>query len=228
MPVPNVTMPPYNAIGLLAMRFSAGWAYGSGAMISPTHILTCAHNLIEQSTQETATQVLFYPAWSAAWPSAAPPPNGLAVSVAFYGANYATGEDAWDIGLVRLANAPASVPSYFFTPTVTDDQIVGQTLNVTGYPSAQNGLMWVVDDEVVFISVPDNLMSYTHDTWAGNSGGPLWHYDSVTDVVYQRGIHTSQDTDDLRQGRLITSAVKSWINGATMQPTPAAFAVIGR
>src|SRR6185369_391455 len=95
MPASNVAMPPNNAIGLLAMQFTAGWAYGSGAMISPTHVLTCAHNLIEQSSGETASTVFFYPSWTAAWPATPPPANGLAVSVAFYAAGYASGQDKW-------------------------------------------------------------------------------------------------------------------------------------
>lgn len=227
MPAPNVSIPPNNAIGLLAMQFASGWAYGSGAMISPTQVATCAHNLVDQSTQATATQVLFYPAWNAAWPASPPPANGMAAAAAFYAAQYTTGQDAWDIGYVCLAAPPSNIPPAFFVPTVTDDEIEGQFIIVSGYPSAQGGMQWFEQDTVNVIYAPENLMSYTADTWAGNSGGPVWWYDAVTDVVYLRGIHTSQDTPDIRQGRLMTKQVVDWFKKAAKQPIPSAFAVAG-
>lgn len=224
MPNAPVTIPPFNAVGLLATQFGTSWAYGTGAMISPTELVTCAHVLFDSGTSAAATQVQFFPVWNAQWPATPPPPNGLTVAAAFYAAPFATGQDAWDVGYVRLTAPPATVPPVFFTPRESDDQLVGQDIQIAGYSSVANGIMQTTTDQVNFVSVPDNLLTYTNDTWNGDSGGPIFWYDSVADVVWLRGVHTSQDTADLRQGRLMTTAVLTWLNIARYTASPVPFA----
>lgn len=224
MPNAPVALPPFSAVGLLATQFGTSWAYGTGAMISPTEIITCAHVLFNEETNTAATQVQFFPAWNTQWPATPPPPNGLAVAAAFYAAPFATGQDAWDVGYVRLAAAPAAPPPAFFTPRESDDQLVGQTIQIAGYSSVANGVMQTTVDQVNSVSVPDNLLTYTNDTWNGDSGGPIFWYDSESDMTWLRGVHTSQDTSDLRQGRLMTTAVLAWINNARYTASPLAFA----
>jgi V8-like Glu-specific endopeptidase len=217
----NVNQPPYSAVGLLATRIGGNWYTGTGALISPTQIVTCAHNLYSRTEVVAATEVCFYPAWDAPFPV---PPGGIAAAAAFYAAGYAgLAANIWDVGFVELA-VPVELP-FFFKPRVTDHQIIDQDVHVTGYPGTYGGHMADDIDQVSGIYVPANLMSYTNDTWSGSSGGPVWTYFADDDVVFLRGIHTSVDDGTLKQGRLMTQAVFDWIELAKLQLAPNPFAV---
>lgn len=222
--VNNPNIPPRTAVGYLAMQWNiGGWAYGSGALIDAQHILTCSHNLIDPVTdpppQGQASLVLFYPAYNQQRPND-PPPNGLAVSVGFYSNNFRQGQDAWDIGICRLAAPIAHPPPFFFVPTITGEEIIEQDIMLTGYPGPNNGEMWEDEDQVVGVHLDTNTILYTNDTWAGNSGSPTWAYDDINDVVRQHAIHVSRQAQELRRGVLITNAVFQWIQTACRTPTP--------
>lgn len=221
--VTNTNIPPRPAVGYLAMRWSTtgGWAYGSGALIDSRNILTCSHNLVDPITDPdprgVALEVLFYPAYNQARTSN-PPGGGRAVAVGFYSNAFATGEDAWDVGVCRLTNA-YDLPVYF-NPTITGEEIVGEDIQLTGYPGPQRGEMWEDTDQVAGVELTTNTLLYTHDTWSGNSGSPTWTYDADEDVVKQHGIHVSREEQELRRAVLITERVREWIDNAVAQPTP--------
>lgn len=230
--VHDANVPPSSAVGYLAMRWSTGgWAYGSGALIDNLHILTCSHNLIDPATDPPprgqATQINFYRAYNQAR-TADPPPGGAAVAVGYYNVAFSQGQDAWDIAVCRLA-APVDVtpPLAYFQPTVTGTGIVHQEVMLTGYPGIRRGEMWIDRDEVAAVDVATNTLIYTHDTWRGNSGSPVWTYDSVRDTVEQHGIHVSRHEQELRRAVLVTAPVLGWIQNAMAQPPPVGFALIG-
>ena len=233
MPIQRVltsALPPYRAIGYLAMSWSnpPGWAYGSGCLIDDWHILTCSHNMVDSLTtpapRGVATQVYFYPGYNQPRPGD-PPPGGLPVIVGFFTIAYYNGNDAWDVGVFRLANAVHLGP--YFVPVVTGAEIIGDEVHVTGYPGPATGEMWDDVDQVAGVHVPTNTMIYTHDTWPGNSGSPTWTYDALSDTVRQHAIHVSRQDGELRRGLLITQPVLTWIQGALLQPTPGAFTLMG-
>ena len=230
--VSNSSVPPNSAVGYLAMRWSDGiWAYGTGALINGSDILTCSHNLIDQVTepvQGQAQEIFFYPAYNQQRP-ANPPPFGWEVKAGFYSTNFFNGQDAWDVGLCRLEEELEDPPPFFFTPTVTDEGIINQEVFLTGYPGPRRGEMWSDIDEVAGVHLATNTMVYTNDTWPGNSGSPVWTYDAVEDVARQRGIHVSREPQELRRGVLITNEILEWIQAAVNQPTPVAggFQLVG-
>jgi V8-like Glu-specific endopeptidase len=205
------------------MRWSTGsWAYGSGALIDNRHILTCSHNLIDPVTDPPphghAAEVRFYRAYNQRRPSN-PPPGGARVSVGYYNVNFHQGQDAWDVGVCRLA-APVHVgpPFAHFQPTVTGEEIVGEEVKLTGYPGPGQGEMYEDLDEVAGVHLGTNTLIYTHDTWGGNSGSPVWTYNSVMDKVVQHGIHVSRQAQELRRAVLITEPVLRWVKNACAQP----------
>lgn len=234
--VNNSNIPPRTAVGYLAMQWSTngGWAYGTGALIDAQHILTCSHNLVDQLTDPPphghAQQVLFYPSYNQQRP-ANPPPGGLPVELGIFSVDFRNGQDAWDVALCRLQAAVALPPAFYFVPTVTGEEIIGEDVWLTGYPGLSQGEMWEDRDEVGGIHIDTNTMIYTHDTWAGNSGSPTWTYEAVEDVVKQHAIHVSVsgEDDELRRGVLITAAVLNWIQaaqGIVVPPAPG-FSLIG-
>ena len=216
---PNI--PPRTAVGYLAMRWdTVGWAYGSGSLIDSRNVLTCSHNLIDQLTQPTfghALEVLFYPAYDQGG-GGNPPDGGAEVDIGFYSTAYYDGQDAWDVAVCRLHDP--IVPTAFFVPTVTGEEIVGEDLFLTGYPGPGDGEMCEDLDQVAGVELSTNTLLYTNDTWPGNSGSPAWTYESVQDVVKQHGIHVSREAQELRRAVLITAGVFNWIAGALSRQTP--------
>jgi V8-like Glu-specific endopeptidase len=177
--VQNIDTPPHPAVGMLAMKWSTGgWAYGSGALIDSQHILTCSHNLVDRIQAEDpgfAKQVFFYPGYNTLLQRREPPPkDGLAVVVGFYSYAYKTGEQAWDVGLCRLGVPHNLNLPIFFNPTPTGAEIVWPVVNLSGYPGDHLGEMWEDPDEASGVDVNTNTLIYTHDTFKGSSGSPVW------------------------------------------------------
>jgi len=217
----NAAIPPYSAVGLLRMRFSDGaWYLGTGALIDARNILTCAHNLTEQgAAPDHALEIRFYPGWNGA-----PPPDGgtpyEAAECWFWPTAYRTGQDAWDVGVVRLA---AAVPrEYTFQPTQSAGTgLVGEFLDLTGYPGARNGEMWRDHDQVAGVEPTTNTLLFTHDTLPGSSGSPVYLYEALEDVVRQYAVHVSRGAQELRRGVLLTPPVMDWLDRARATPCDA-------
>jgi V8-like Glu-specific endopeptidase len=54
---------PYSTIGIIAMRHRGGdYKQGTGFLIAPNIVLTCAHNLYDIFTKKTFYEINFYPA----------------------------------------------------------------------------------------------------------------------------------------------------------------------
>jgi len=221
--VPNTNTWPYNAIGLLLMRWSDGNVYGgTGALIGPSLVVTCSHNLVDQAPAAgQATSIDFYRAYDGVHPVAP-----IAVRAGFFSNLYRGGQDAWDIALCRLS-APVAPPNpplppiVYFSPRVTGAEIVGEFTHLAGYPGNKNGEMWVDYDQVDGVHVPTNTMLYTHDTFGGDSGSPVWTYDPDDGVYFQHGVHVSRTPGtELRRAVLFTRPVVDWIRNAANQPIP--------
>ena len=221
--VQDANRPPYSAVGLLAMRWSTNgeWTYGSGALIDPYTILTCAHNLVDQITDPPphgyADQIRFYRAYNQQRVGD-PPAGGEVIRASFYPTEFRQGEDAWDVGICKLSNPIAPGGNFFyFVPVETGQNIIGQFVQLTGYPGPRNGEMWEQNDQVAGIHAPTNTIIYTHDTWPGNSGSPTWTYNAVEDVVKQHAIHVQRQSQGLRRGILITREILAWIQAARVR-----------
>jgi glutamyl endopeptidase len=225
LPVPDTKIPPFSAVGMLAMLWTDDvWWYGTGALIDNLTILTCSHNLIDQLPKPPgqAKRILFYPG-NTAEIHANPPPGGRDVRAGFYSERYRQGQDAWDVGMCRLT-APyvISPPGVYFRPVPSGDELKDELVFLAGYPGPKNGEMWWDQDEINWVDVKTNTCVFTHDTWGGNSGSPVWTQDLDGMGVSQHAIHVSRQPSDLRRGVLITPAVLAWINAARQQPNPPA------
>jgi glutamyl endopeptidase len=203
---------PFNAIGLLRMEWSDGRFFqGSGALISPNTVLTCAHNLVDQlggKNPGKAERILFFPGSN---DDAYDVPAIAATEPFLFNERYVNGEDAWDVGVVKLSQ-PIHVKFYFQPQSTTNAILVGESLKLAGYPGDKRGEMWQDLDEVVGVNLPTNTLLFTHETFGGSSGSPIYRYDAISDVVQQYAIHNSRTgSDGLKRGLLITEEVNNWI-----------------
>lgn len=224
--VPDPSIPPYSAVGLLWIRDSAGQTcWGSAALIDPDTIVTCSHNLVDQGVnQPEAVDMRFSPGWSGPRPLTGPPQNAIQVTGAYYSQRFRNGQDAWDVAVCRLAQPYTRTPPFFyFTPKLTGENIVGEDVDLAGYPGDKGGWMWWDRDQVAAVDIETNTLIYTHDTWAGNSGSPVYTIDKWDRRPRQHGIHVSWETGELRRAVLMTSGVLAWIQNAKTQRPPDSF-----
>jgi len=222
--VSDSNRPPYSAVGLLLMHFTNGnWYSGSGALINNQQVLTCGHNLFDVPNQHQADQIRFYPGWNQGTmpvvtgaPAAQTP--FVAARCAFYVAayndrtRYPEGETECDIGLVNLNTPVTLVPPFYFTPERVDGTaLVGQELNLVGYPGDRPGQMWIDRLPVEGIALQYNTLSHLHDTFQGNSGSPMYEYDSMNDILHLYAVHV-EGPNALRRATLLTQAIWQKLN----------------
>jgi V8-like Glu-specific endopeptidase len=220
---------PFNAIGLIQMVWDDGNTYfGSGALISPREVLTCAHNFINQDNQPKAEALsaAFFPGWNAH-----PLPNqgGIAATCALVPGPYPRINDEWDIAILRL-NAPVQVAHRFALTVTKSKDLEGVTARVTGFPQDDgdnDGLMFDDDDEIVIVDLPTNTVLFTNATLSGSSGSPIWTQGE--DFYHVYAVHNSVHGQDLRRGTLITPSVLSFLQAALSHPCGNRFVeLIGR
>ncbi len=114
-----------------------------------------------------------------------------------------TGNHKYDYGVIGLKCRVGEETGYLSYKTMTDAQIDGQPVNVTGYPLDKGGTtMWFGLGNVLE-SHPDYLY-YDNDTAGGQSGAPVWELvsDSCLDCVV--AIHIAPGAGDFNVGVRIT------------------------
>ena len=214
---------PFSAVGMLWMVFDNQKEYlGSGALIDPQFVLTCAHNLISMQAKTRAkpkaVSVRFYPGWNGGEPEDNTP-GGYSASCAFYPLEHTKNERTiWDIGLVCLSQPcqpknPANALKPFFKMQVYAWETLPRELNLAGYPGNRKGEMWWENDTVELVEPQYNSLFHMHTTFEGSSGSPMYAYDSVTDETRLYAVHT-HGPDDLRRATLLTEQVVQRVNAA--------------
>ena len=191
--VTATTTVPWRWVCYLELRFRRFLASGSGLLISPRHILTCAHNLFDRSTNSGVLAV-----------TATPGCNG--VSDRPFGRHAAsswrpsdeyrtTGNPRFDFGLITLrqpiGNAPqrrlGGRPLGYWSKPGTRTVILpvapgnaalrGKRVTLSGYPGDKpDGQQWAAKGQVVNVTpaAGRELIYYSADSCAGHSGSSIW------------------------------------------------------
>jgi V8-like Glu-specific endopeptidase len=190
VPVNPTTGPFFRMVGQLTMTFPNGITYvGTGTLLNQSTVLTCAHNLFDNSIGGWATQVQFTPARNgqlAPFGIFAAAQNGLSVpdlyrqlsppnpnqsNGAVPGGLVEVTQYIYDYGVVRLAQA-VNMADFFGMYAADDNQIRASNMDITGYPGDKPpGTMWHAQGPVIGFS--DELLFYTISTFEGQSGSPL-------------------------------------------------------
>jgi len=222
--VVNTNIPPYESVALLKVTYndgSTGW--GTGALIGSNHVLTCAHNLISRRSapvQYQATAIRVFPGYH----SDRAPDDGQGVSASqyFYPTPFREQSDrTWDIGVVRLAQGIQR--SVYFTPTeVTGNSEPPKELSVAGYPGSHHYWQWEDQEVWTGMNVQEHVFAYVHETEAGSSGSPVFHYATTWPrTIHLYGVHSglAENLED-KVGVLITNVTNAFVRAVVGQPGP--------
>src|SRR5262249_47616961 len=98
----KTTVIPYRWICFLEMDFPTMTGWGSGVLISPRHVLTCGHNLVDHDTGTVALSIKVYPGCD----RVSNRPFGFQTSTTWRTSDeWRAGPDArFDYGLITLPN----------------------------------------------------------------------------------------------------------------------------
>lgn len=179
------TVFPYWSIGQLEMLFPNGKQYsGTGTLIAPRYVLTCAHNLYGEELGGPAREVIFYPARD----GTVDPYGGIFSTRNFCPDNYllspppdpiaddGTVRDytryLFDYGLVRLQRQvdPGALMAMYDAP---DKDLRRRTVDLAGYPGDKTyGTMWNGSDSLPHV-LDEHFLFYRISTYKGQSGSAI-------------------------------------------------------
>lgn len=169
---------PYSAIAYMVVHASCGcdWT-GSGFMVSPSGMLTASHCIVCPDHHMSADRITLYFGYSS---------NRNYVylydgpTTYWYGTDFrdTDGYDSdWDYAFVLLNERVGDRTGWFGTSVLSDDELPNKFFTVAGYRDG------VLKYDYGFSTVASsNLISFQADTQPGNSGGPIFYYNTPNDV----------------------------------------------
>lgn len=177
---------PHRAHGCLIIRFAQQIYGGSGVLVGPRHLLTCAHNVYWPEKKIWAERIQFYPALK----NGDAPYDGFNVVGAYILKAWLASEDADAQDLALLVfQQPVGLTLGFHGVACYPERILRSgKVHVTGYPGDKGGQqMWTMSGLLDTIS--DEGFTYDIDTAAGQSGGAISLLD-LDENPYVVGVHT--------------------------------------
>ena len=193
--VTDTRLAPFASICRIIVRtVKGGESYGTGILIGPYHVLTCAHVIFPPQDQLTK-EIVVFPGQNGPDSHCRVKSDGWAISPAYDRNNCNTvGED---YGIIRLSCPmnPGFVPLRAFDPTT----LVGATVSLAGYPwvrsekarhmyfsrgTVKGGITITsctgtpakgnANGRVGAIAPTTSLIAHDLDTAPSQSGSPMW------------------------------------------------------
>ena len=187
---------PYSCVVALNIIFNIGEFLGSGVLVSPRHVLTARHNILDKS-YGWAQQVRVKPAVHGTMCF-----FRVANVTRIYTFTPFDFDDAGeDMALLVLDDDLGARTGWMGMLSIKqDDELFQQFPNLTGYPADKcnddSYHMWTHSGPLLKINTES--ITYHIDTMPGNSGSPLW-INLIGVGPFVIGIH-SQGTDKYNSG----------------------------
>jgi len=170
------------ALDLYFPNYNQGYPLaGSGALIGPNVVLTCAHNLHAHNLKKTVNRVTVAPAQASL---NSKPFGDIEVVKAFLPEEFMASSESdvnYDYAALILAEPIGEKTGYFgIVDTILSD-LENHKIHLTGYPALPNvefetgkGMM---HDAALFKGLDDGVLKHGTDSSGGNSGSPLYIYE---------------------------------------------------
>ena len=193
--VTDTRLAPFASIcRIVARTAKGGVSYGTGILVGPYHVLTCAHVIFDPEDQLTQ-EITVFPGQNGPDSHCRVKSDGWAVSPAYRGTNCNTAGE--DYGIIRLSCPmnPGFMPLRAFDPTT----LRGATVSLAGYPwgrsekarhmyfsrgTIRSGVTitsctgTLKKGEATLLNVPitptTSLITHDLETAPSQSGSPMW------------------------------------------------------
>ena len=205
--ITRTTSYPWRTIGLIRVKWDNGkWYQGTGALVGPQHVLTCAHNLHDKNeagaTDKWAVEFEFYagqtamtepnPAGGVRANRNARPYGKAGWKKVYYWTTWLTTKDRdFDMMLVVLDKPIGDTVGWMGRETGGTD--VDGWRQLSGYPGDKPAFeQWWAGGTVS--AETKYQIRYPNDTFGGHSGSPVWYYNGTADSRYIRAVHIGDRT----------------------------------
>lgn len=187
--VGNTTQYPWRAVDQLITTWPDGTrSQGTGAQISPRHVLTVGHIVYDASHGGWAKSIQVY-----AGRNGSSQPYGVAWM------SYQRTYNAWirnrnfeyDLAVLTLDRNLGNTTGWFgYEWKASSSYYAGLNLNSAGYPADKSGsLMYTMYGAIA--GATTNQLYFRLDITPGQSGSPMWRYDSKTGQRFIAGVISS-------------------------------------
>ena len=218
--VPNTVIEPFKWVAMLDITAADGSRWrGTGWLAGPDLVVTAGHCLYmaNRGGWVTSIRMLFGvnsgPDGSIAVEAVAPVTATRFRSVTGWISNQ---HPESDYGAILLPDPMPSGYGSFSYEARTDSELTGQLFNIDGYP-ADKPLYSQWYYARFAAGVAAGTLTYTADTFGGNSGGPLYDYNGSRIAL---GIHTRGDLNGnagVRITQNVAANLTLWENEAARQ-----------
>jgi len=183
--ITKTTQFPFSIHVQISMRFSDGEYGGSGSMVGPHHVLTCAHNVYSLEKKEWSKKIVVHPARN----GNTAPFGKMTVTRAYIFSDWTQKKDKrFDIALLILNQSIGKFTGWGGLCSTYDKAFYKKKFHVTGYPGNKGfDQMWTMKHEIKKIN-PETF-EYEIDTEAGQSGSAIWKESELGYPIIM-GVHT--------------------------------------
>lgn len=204
--VADVTASPYRCICMLEMTAASGRRYsGTGWLVGPRLVLTAGHCVFFHDESRWASHIDVAVGRSRHGVLARAISSELLAPQQWL----ARGSDDHDYGGIILAQ-PLDV-GYLSCGALEDSELLRRVVEVTGYPADRDHGERQFTHAREIIDLERTRLHYDIDTYAGQSGAPVWLVRGDTAVVV--GIHTQSDgslNSALRIDAGVLATIRAW------------------
>jgi glutamyl endopeptidase len=200
---------PYPWICALRIYDGDRVLYGTGWLAGERLVVTAGHCVYLHDVQRWATSIEVYVGLQGARAASVARSTSLLATDGWL----STRGDQFDYAGILLDQPLGRHLGYFAVASATEGELRARTVNVTGYPADRDGGTNQYEHAGRIVAVSPSRFHYDADTYAGQSGCPVWTLERDGPTVL--GLHTIGDVTDnsaLRVNSSVLANLRSWKN----------------